>query len=266
MSKLGPNESGKAWADCKNKEWEAKYMETHAAMVDRLDQSVGKVVEKLRQIGKLDKTVIFFLSDNGASPERGYPPGFDRPGQTRSGENIDYKNFDHPGAENTWGYLGAAWAGAINSPFIYWKKESYEGGACTPFIVYWPKGLKAKGNSLNRGVAHVLDILPTCMELSGASYPETVNRVKTNPIEGKSLLPLLEKKIKTIHDTLFWEHEGGRAMRLGDWKMSALKSKPWELFDLSKDRTETNNLAPQYPDKVDQMNGLWDSWYKRVNQ
>lgn len=127
-SKLGPNESGKVWADCVKKEWESKHMEIHAAMVDRLDQSVGKIVEKLRQTGKLENTVIFFLSDNGASPERGYPPGFDRPGQTRKGDNIDYKDFDHPGAENTWGYLGAAWAGAINSPFIYWKKESYEGG------------------------------------------------------------------------------------------------------------------------------------------
>ena len=265
-SKLGPNESGKVWADCEKKDWEAKCMETHAAMVDRLDQGVGRVIEKLKQTGKLENTIIFFLSDNGASPERGYPPGFDRPGQTRKGEDIDYMNFDHPGAENTWGYLGAAWAGAINSPFIYWKKESYEGGACTPFIVYWPKGLKAKGNSLNRGVAHVMDILSTCMELSGATYPKTVNGVKTNPIEGKSLLPLIQKKIKTTHDTLFWEHEGGRAVRIGDWKMAALNGKPWELFDLSKDRTETKNLAPLYPDKVKQMEGIWESWYKRVNQ
>ena len=111
-----------------------------------------------------------------------------------------------------------------------------------------------------------MDILPTCMELSGISYPVTVNGLKTSRIEGKSLMPLLWKEVKTTHDTLFWEHEGGRAIRIVDWKMAALNGKPWELFDLANDRTETDNLAPQYSEKVKQLNGLWDSWYKRVNQ
>ena len=109
-----------------------------------------------------------------------------------------------------------------------------------------------------------MDIMPTCMELAGSAYPEMVNGLKTSQIEGKSLLPLLQKKVQTNHDTLFWEHEGGRAVRMGDWKMSALNGKPWEMFDLSRDRTETNNLASQYPDKVKQMNRLWESWYQRV--
>ena len=261
-----PNKSGKAWADCENKSWEAKHMEAHAAMVDRIDQGVGKVIEKLRQTGKLENTIIFFLSDNGASPERGYLPGFDRPGQTRDGKEIQYKDFDRPGAEGTWGYLGAAWAGAINAPFVYWKKESYEGGACTPFIVYCPKALQGISNTFNRGVAHVMDILPTCMELAGVGYPSTINGLKSSPIEGKSILPLLQNQIKTTHDTLFWEHEGGRAVRIGDWKMAALNGHPWELFDLARDRTETKDLAAAYPEKVKQMNELWESWLKRVNQ
>ena len=266
IAPLAPNESGMFWNDCKDKAWESKHMEAHAAMVDRMDQGVGRVLQKLKETGEINNTLILFLADNGASPERGYPPGFDRPGQTREGEEIIYPNqkYDHPGPENTWRYIGKAWAGAINSPFRYWKKESFEGGNCTPLIVHWPAGLPERENTINNGVGHVIDILPTCMELAGTSYPDSINGLATTPIEGKSLIPLFKNEIKATHDTLFWEHEGGRALRIGDWKIAALQNHPWELFNLAKNRTETINLAEDFPDKVQEMESAWKKNYKRV--
>ena len=261
---LAKNESGKLWADCGRKEWEAKHMEAHAAMVDRLDQGIGRLIQKLKETGEYDNTVILFLADNGASPERGYPPGFDRPGHNREGEEIVYGDFDRPGGELTWGYLGDAWAGAINAPFRYWKKESYEGGNCTPFIVHWPAGLKGKENTINQGVGHVIDVLPTCLELAEANYPLIVNGLETTPLEGNSIIPLLNEEITSTHGTLFWEHEGGKALRIGDWKISALSNGDWELFDMAVDRTETKNLASEMPEKVDEMVAVWKQEYKRI--
>jgi arylsulfatase len=263
---LAENESGKSWNDCEQKSWESKHMEVHAAMVDRMDQGIGRLVQKLKEAGEFENTIMLFLADNGASPERGYKPGFDRPGHTREGREIIYphQKYENPGDELTWGYLGDAWAGAINAPFRYWKKESFEGGNCTPFIVHWPDGLKGKEGTINNGVGHVIDILPTCLALAGVDYPKRVNGLETTAVEGKSMLPLINKEITTTHDTLFWEHEGGRALRIGDWKISALKNRPWELFNLAEDRTETNNLAYKMPEKVADMEMVWQSKYNRV--
>jgi len=267
---LAQNESGVAWEDFPHKTWEARHMEVHAAMTDRMDQGIGRIIEKLRETGQLDNTLILFLSDNGASPERGYPPGFDRPGHKRNGEEIKYiinsNDTILPGSEDTWPYLGIHWAGAINSPFRYWKMQSYEGGINTPFIVHWPAGLKGKGNSINHGVGHVIDILPTCLELAGAEYPSEINGLKTTPPEGNSLLPLFRQEITTTHDTLFWEHEGGKALRIGDWKIAALHDGDWELFNLAEDRTETKNLGSEFPEKVKGMEVEWQKHYVRMNQ
>ncbi|MFV0268571.1 MAG: sulfatase-like hydrolase/transferase, partial [Draconibacterium sp.] len=151
---LPENSSGRKWDECERKEYEAACMSVHAAMVDRVDQGIGQIIEKLKATGQYENTIIFVLSDNGASYERGYPPGFDRPGFTRDSTIIEY-NSDHPGAETTWNYIGNAWASAVNTPFRYWKKESYEGGSATPFIVHWPAKLKKQENTINRGLAHV---------------------------------------------------------------------------------------------------------------
>ncbi len=263
---LAKNESGKLWTDCEDQEWEVKHMEAHAAMVDRMDQGIGRLIQKLKDTGEYENTVIIFLADNGASPERGYPPGFDRPGHTRQGEEIIYphQKYERPGDELTWGYLGDAWAGAINAPFRYWKKESFEGGNCTPFIMHWPAGLGNNKDEIISGVGHVIDLLPTCLELANAKYPAQINGLSTTPVEGKSMLPLLRREIANTHDTLLWEHEGGRALRIGDWKISALKNGAWELFDLAKDRTETSNLAKALPGKVKDMEEVWRKSYARI--
>lgn len=270
VMKSGPNESHQAWSDCQAKEWEARHMEVHAAMVDRMDQGVGRIISKLKERGELDNTVVIFLSDNGASPERGYKPGFDRVGHKRNGDPVQYiytpADTIAPGPEESYGYLGINWAGALNAPFRYWKKESFAGGTCTPMIVSWPEGLKGKENTINHGAGHIIDILPTCLELAGARYPVVFNGHKTKPAEGKSLLPLLNNQVTAIHDTLFWEHEGGKAFRAGDWKIAALKDHAWELFNLANDRSEVDNLADRHPDKVREMESAWERWYKRVNE
>ena len=261
--KLPENSSGMKWADCEKKAYESACMSVHAAMVDHVDQGVGQIIAELKKNGQYDNTIIFVLSDNGASYERGYPPGFDRPEFTRDSVMIEY-NSDHPGPETTWNYIGNAWASASNTPFRYWKKESYEGGSATPFIVHWPKKLKEKENTINRGLAHVIDILPTCTDLSGAKCPDRINGEKARKIDGTSLMPLIMGKTKEIHDTLYWEHEGGRAIRVGEWKMAALPRQGWELFNIHKDHTEINNLAGQYPEKVAELDGAWNKWAIRT--
>lgn len=263
---LAKNESGKLWAENKEKAWESKHMEAHAAMVDRMDQGIGRLIDKLKKTGEYKNTLILFLADNGASSERGYPPGFDRPGHNRNGEEIIYPNqkYNRPGGELTWGYLGDAWAGALNAPFRYWKRESFEGGICSPFIMHWPEGLRGKENTINYGVSHVIDILPTFLEITATSYPDTINGFKTTPIEGRSMLPLIKGEANATNDTLFWEHETGKALRIGDWKISALIGGEWELFNLARDRTETNNLAAIMAKKVEEMEAVWLQEYKRI--
>ena len=241
---LPENSSGKKWKDCTEKEYKAACMAVHAAMIDRVDQGIGKIITKLKETGQYENTIILILSDNGASYERGYPPGFDRPGFTRDSTIIEY-NTPNPGAETTWNYLGNAWASA-NTPFRFWKKESYEGGTAPPFIVHWPAKLNNKQNTIIRGVAHVIDVLPTCLALSGANYPETFYGQTALKPSGKNLLPLIFDETKSIHDTLFREHEGGRAIRIGDWKMAAFPGKNWELVNMATDHTETTDLSKQY--------------------
>ncbi|WP_262493130.1 sulfatase/phosphatase domain-containing protein [Marinilabilia salmonicolor] len=138
--------------------------------------------------------------------------------------------------------------------------ESYEGGTATPFIVHWPNGLKDRENSINRSLAHIMDLMPTLMEVSGAEFPEEINGVKPNPLEGKSMMPLFKGESTSIHDTLYWEHQGGKAIRTNEWKMSALPGKEWELFWINKDFTETKNLADQYPEQVEELNIVWNKW------
>ena len=266
IAPLTKNESGKLWVNNQEKAWESKHMEVHAAMIDRIDQGIGRLIHKLKQTGEYDNTLILFLADNGASSERGYPPGFDRPGHNRKGEEIIFSDqkYKSPGNELTWGYLGDAWAGAVNSPFRYWKRESFEGGNCTPFIVHWPEGLKGKENTINHGVGHVIDILPTFLEVAGASYPDIINGLKTTPVEGRSIIPMLNGEVAATKDTLFWEHQTGKALRVGDWKISALIGGEWELFNLAKDRTESDNLAFKIPGKVQEMEAIWKQEYKRI--
>jgi arylsulfatase len=181
-------------------------------------------------------------------------------------EESEYRDRHVTGSELTWGYLGDAWASAVNTPWRYWKKESFEGGIHTPFIMHWPDGFRGKENTLNHGVGHVMDLLPTCLDVAGVDYPETFKGRNPGFLDGKSLIPMIRGGESDTHDTLFWEHSGGKAVRLGNWKMAALKGEPWELFDLSKDRTEAEDLVEDYPERVKEMTNLWEEWAKKMER
>jgi arylsulfatase len=246
------------------KAFQAAKMAAHAAMIDRIDHGIGRIVKALEQTGQLENTIIFFLSDNGASPEVPQEPGYDRSSLTRDGRKIRYKGIFEPGSETTYTGIGAAWASASNTPFRYWKKESFEGGCHTPLIVHWPRGLKTNPGSITEEEGHVMDIMPTCLELAGAQYPAEYHDHTVTPLDGKSLAPIFAGRKRRRNDNLFFEHLGGRAVRIGDWKLVALKDEPWRLYNLDKDRTETNDLATKQPDRVQTMNAEWDKWAKRV--
>ncbi len=257
---------GKKWPELSEdeKEFQSAKMAVHAAMIDRIDQGIGNIVSSLKATGQMDNTIIFFLSDNGASPEVPPQPGYDRSSQTRDGRKILYKGVFEPGPETTYTGIGPAWASASNTPFRYWKKESYEGGCHTPLIVHWPKGLKIKPGSITQQPGHVMDIMPTCLELAGASYPSQFKGHKLTALDGKSLLPILTGRTRKGHDKIFFEHMGGRAVREGNWKLVALKDESWRLYNLAQDRTETNDLAAKYPDRVRKLATEWEKWAVRV--
>jgi arylsulfatase A-like enzyme len=250
--------------DDPQREREAALMAVHAAMIDRVDQGIGELVQTLKDTGRYDSTIIFVLSDNGASPERYPSPGFDRPSQTRDGRLIRYTGPFEPGSETTWGYIGPYWASAANTPYRYWKAESFEGGCHTPLIVHWPAGLTvARGSTADR-VGHVIDLMPTCLELAGISYPDRHADQVLKPLEGASLVPILRNRPAASHRTLYFEHEGGRAILNGDWKLVARAGGPWELYHIAQDATETQNLAEREPKRLTELAELWRSWAVRV--
>jgi arylsulfatase len=263
-------DGGTNWDDLSEAEkaFQARKMAVHAAMVDRLDRSVGRVLDALEAAGQMDNTLILFLSDNGASPEVPQRPGYDRTGQTRDGRTVKYEDIplDELGSEISYTGIGAAWANASNTPFRYWKQESFEGGCHTPLIVHWPAGLKTRPGSICHGVGHVMDIMPTCLELAGASYPEALGGHRLTPLDGKSLVPVFAGKSRVGHEKLFFEHVRGRAVRVGNWKLVAYSNTPkqWELYNLANDRTETRNLADSHPQRVEDMKVEWQAWARRV--
>lgn len=253
-----------SWEQNPDKDWDAMAMAVHAAMIDRMDQGIGRIISALKETGQLDNTLILVLSDNGASPENcaAYGPGFDRPSETRDGRTIIYatKKQVMPGAETTYASIGPRWANVVNTPYQYWKAESYEGGIHTPLIAYWPKGIKSKG-TFNNHVGHVMDFMRTFVELSGAVYPETYKGKQIYPTTGISLVPSFHNQPSPGHETLFNEHFGARYARSGNWKLvSAANDSTWHLYNLSADKTETTDLAQQYPGKVKELETLWQQW------
>lgn len=263
---------GKDWDDlsAEEKAYQARKMAVHAAMVDHLDQGVGQLLATLKETKQLDNTVIFFLADNGASPEIPNVPGYDRNAFTRTGEKLRYENegipVDELGSQTSYTGIGPRWASAANTPFRFWKKESFEGGCHTPLIVHWPKGLKTKGGSTTDQAGHVIDLLPTCLDLAKASYPKEYQGNTLTPLDGASLAPILQGKQRTAHDVIFWEHEGGKAIRAGDWKLVAY-AKPkteWELYNIAKDKTETHNLATENVEQFNKLKARYEEWFKAV--
>ena len=263
-----PNESGRAWANESNKAFEAANMEVHAAMVDCIDQGVGRILDELKAKGMYDNTIIIFTSDNGASSENYTIGDFDRHDRTRSGQMV-VRNAAVPGDELTYNYLHTGWAGAVNTPFRYWKRESFHGGTAAPTIIQWPAGLKGTKGGIVSEPCHFIDVMPTCLELAEATYPKTYNGHTILPLakEGRSLVPLIEGATSWGDErTLFWEHEGGRAVRIGNWRMTATcgASGDWKLFNLANDLSETTDVSAANPEKMMQLKQAYREWAVRV--
>lgn len=259
------------WENNPTQEWDARAMACHAAMIDRVDQGIGEVIEALRRNGELDNTLILFMSDNGCSSEvcQNYSPGEnDRPDMTRAGEEMVYpKNKEVlPGPETTYASLGARWANVANTPFRFWKAKTYEGGICTPMIAYWPKGIsKKEKGTFNTSNGHVIDIMATCLDLAHAEYPSKFKGHDIIPMEGKSLVPVFKTGERVGHKYIGFEHFYERALISDDgWKIVRPGNKAkWELYDLNNDRSEKHNLADQYPDKLKEMVEAYREWAHR---
>jgi len=256
------------WEDNPHKNWDARAMAVHAAMVDRMDQGIGRVIHALEQRGVLDNTLIIFLSDNGASPENAmaYGPGFDRPGQTRSGEKIVYpvNKGVLPGPQNTFASIGEQWANVANTPFQFAKASSFEGGIRTPMIAFWPKGIKGQGR-ITRSVGHVIDFMATFVELAATTYPAKYKGKPVPPMMGISLVPAFRSVKAQGHDMLCNEHFGAKYIRKGGWKMVAHPGKQWQLYKIQDDETETYDVAADHQDIVAELDLLWSKW-ARINQ
>lgn len=252
------------WESNPDKEWDAHAMAVRAAMIDRMDQGIGRIIRTLKETGQFDNTLIIFLSDNGASSDdaQKYLPGNDRPGETRSGQKIIYPSNKkvNAGPENTFASANQMWSNVANAPFRYWKTEPFEGGICTPMIAFWPAGLKAQKGSVTTQRGHVMDFMATFADLAGTTYPSEYDGRIITPTPGISLAPILKGKKRKSHNYLFFEHIGRRAVIHGNWKLVALNKASWELFNLKNDRSEMHNLASQYPEIVEDLTKAWQNW------
>jgi arylsulfatase len=255
------------WNQVRDKEWEANRMATYAAMVEHLDRGVGRILDRLREKGIDENTLVIFFSDNGACAEVIQPDWYDIPSRTRDGRPIKSGNGNHSvfaGPEDVWQSYGIQWANVSDTPFLLYKHFTHEGGIATPFIVRWPAKIKQPG-SISSQLAHVTDIMATYVDVAAAKHPDSFEGHAIQPLEGKSLLTIFEGKPRPHPAPVFWEHEGNRAVRLGQWKLVARHARDWELYDLDADRTEQNNLAAAQPDRVKEMSALYDAWANRCN-
>ncbi|MDR1722752.1 MAG: arylsulfatase, partial [Tannerella sp.] len=268
---LTPRHFSDSWDDDSTQEWDARAMAVHAAMIDRVDTEIGRLLQTLEQNGELDNTLILFLSDNGCSSEncQMYSEGEnDRPAELRNGEPMIYprKKEVLPGPQNTYASVGPRWANVANTPFRFWKGKSYEGGICTPLIAHWPAGIKQPKGSITAQAGHVMDIMATCIDVAGAEYPKEYNGNKIIPMEGLSLVPVMTKGSREGHAELGFEHFGEKALYSNDgWKIiQAGKHGEWELYNLNDDRTEMHNLANERPEKIDELKVRYKEWAERT--
>lgn len=229
--------------------WEKK-MEVYAAMVDRVDQNVGRLLEKLKELKKDENTLIVFISDNGAQG-----------GYSATNRRKPPRNTGPIGTAGSYDYQEQSWAYVSNTPHTNYKNNMHEGGISAPFIAWFPKQIK--GGNIVKGTGHLIDLAPTFYELANASYPAKLNGVTTNPLPGKSLIPVLTGKSETVDraEPIFWERAGNRAVRKGKWKIvSTYPAYKWELYDLEKDRGENNDLSAENTEIVNELSADYFKW------
>ena len=256
----------------------AQRMSVYAGMITGMDRNIGRLIADLRASGELDNTLIFFLSDNGACAEW-EPFGFEmrpiadpHPGTginqgTQALPNKLYQGADlaQMGQPGSLPSYGSGWANACNAPWRMYKHYGHEGGIATPLVVHWPAGFAAKGE-LRPQAGHIIDLMATCVDVSGAKYPAEVEGSKILPPEGLSLAPAFAKESQPItREYLAWEHEGNRAIREGAWKLVSFANAPWELYNMDADRVEMHDLAGSEPERVKTMAAKWEEWAKRTH-
>ena len=256
-----------AWDKAPDHEWQANRMATYAAMVEIMDKGVGRLCAELKTKGLDQNTLIIFLPDNGGCAEDIQPVFYDVPSRLRDGTPVHIGNKNHTimaGPENTWQSYGTEWANVSDTPFLRYKHFTHEGGIAASAIIHWPAGIAHPGARSGQ-VSHIIDIMATLVDVAGATHPATYKGRAIQPLEGRSLVPVLQGATLPDDRPLFWEHEGNRAVRLGGMKLVALKGRPWELYDLAADRTEQHNLAAGNPGKVAELANLWLAWAKRCH-
>jgi arylsulfatase A-like enzyme len=238
-----PDAEVTTWDEAKHKDWQDLRMAVYAAMIDRMDQGIGKILASLKVHDLEDNTIVMFLSDNGGCAET---PGGNDPARI-------------PGPKEYYTHCGPGWAFAQNTPFRRYKQWVHEGGISTPFIVRYPGVVSA--NSMTDQVGHIVDLLPTCQALASAEYPTERDGTEILPTEGLDLSPVIRGEPRDGHEWLFWEWSGNRAVRYGQWKLCWDKQiGEWELYDVVADRTETRNLVEEHPDRLVAMSQRWFQW------
>ena len=275
------------WKESEHLEWDIRNMEVYAAMVDNMDQGIGRIVESLKATGQFDNTLICFFQDNGGCAEgygRNSKSGGERadgptleplaadylqpdmnPKQTRDGFPIRQGKGVMAGAADTLIGYGRGWATVSNTPFKEYKHWTHEGGISTPLIAHWPAKIKRKGE-LEDTPGHLIDLMATAVDVGGANYPETYHDdQKIKPMEGKSLVSAFEGK-GIEREAIYWEHEGNRAIRVGDMKLVGKGARgAWELYNIAKDRSEQNNLAESQPEMAKKLADMWQAYAERAN-
>ncbi len=247
LKKLGPHEINRPlpWSELNEQQrrFQAAKMDIHAALVDRMDREIGRVIAQLKAMGAFENTLILFASDNGATAEMLVRDG----GHDQSAP---------PGSAATYLSLGPGFSSACNTPHRRHKTWVHEGGIATPFIAHWPAGIAARGE-LRHTPAHVIDFVPTALALAGVEKPREWDGEPVPAAPGKSLLPAFAKDMTIERASLWWLHESNRAIRVGDWKLVASSGTPWELYDLKTDRGEQRNLAVKMPNKAKELEAAW---------
>ncbi len=274
------------WSLVEDKAWEARCMEVYAAMVDCMDQGIGRLIDTLKKNGQFENTLILYLQDNGGCAE---PMGRNRPyqarekkatlpelpstflqpdmipKQTRDGYPVRQGQSVMPGAADTYIGYGRLWANVSNTPFREYKHWQHEGGISSPLIAHWPAGIAAsRRGKLDSQTTHLIDVMATCVDLAHAKYPQEFKNTPIQALEGISLRPAFEGGSIDRQTPLYWEHEGNRAIRLGPWKLTSAYPGDWELYNIESDRTEMVDLAKRHPARVQEMSELWEAWADRV--
>ena len=258
------------WNDVRNKEYEDIRMATYCAMIEQVDRTVGRIVDSLKKAGEFDNTVIMFLSDNGGCAElfqedSDWPdPSQWETSTTLDGEPVRVGDIPdlRPGPDTTFQAVELPWANVSDAPFRLFKRWVHEGGISTPFIVHWPNGIEKSNILINP--MHIIDISATCYDIAGAQYPKEHHDTEITPLEGESFLPALEGRKLERERPITVEHEGNRGIRVGDWKLVAEWDKPWELYNISDDRTEQNDLIDGEKDRAKALEKVYFEWAERA--